>query len=255
MTDERITAYLLGELPDEESERFEEECFASNNWPDQIGPAENDLIDAYLRRELTPEQHQHFELNYLSTKARRERVAAAVALLAHVDSLGPQEAPAPPVEPNLIKRLIDFWGGQSWALRAGLAVGVVAVVASAIWLALPRTSSPQSVATLTLTISTTNRRDEGVRAERVKLPPGVRALRILLKLPEGATPAARYRVELLNDEGDAAPVKLSGQDAGSLSVEIPAEQLARGQYALELFIVNPAGTEQRVSGSYFFIVE
>jgi anti-sigma factor RsiW len=43
------------------------------------------LIDAYLRNELTPERRQRFEQNYLTTEARRERVAMAAALLRHVD--------------------------------------------------------------------------------------------------------------------------------------------------------------------------
>jgi hypothetical protein len=38
-------------------------------------------------------------------------------------------------------------------------------------------------------------------------------------------------------------------------VEIPAEELARGRYVLKLFAIKPDGSEQRISGSYFFNVE
>src|SRR5215207_10022156 len=148
MTDERITEYLLGELPDEESERFEGECFAGEEWPAEVGLAEDDLVDAYLHEELTPEQRRHFEQNYLTTEARLKRVAAAAALLRHVKTLGDEETASPKsAEPTWVKRLIAFWRGQSWALRAGLAVGVVAVVAGALWLARPRTTSPRALVT------------------------------------------------------------------------------------------------------------
>ena len=52
MTDERIIAYLLEELPEDDLERFEDECFAQESWPAQINLVEEDLIDAYLRNEL-----------------------------------------------------------------------------------------------------------------------------------------------------------------------------------------------------------
>lgn len=255
MTDERIIAYLLGELPDEESERFEEECYADENCSERIGEAEEDLIHAYLSRGLTPEQRQHFERNYLTTKERRIQFAMVGALLTFGDTPGTEESPAPPVKLTWADRFAAFWGRQSWALRAGLAVGMAAVIAVALWLYRPRMNPPQGVATLTLTITTENRRDEGVRPERVKLPPEAGTLRISLKLPEGSTPAARHRVELVNDEGEARPLGIAGQNAVSLMVEVPAAQLTRGQYALRLFVISSDGTERRVNGSYFFIVE
>ena len=85
MTDERIIAYLLKELPEEELEQFEDECFDQESWPSQLNLVEEDLIDAYLRDELTQERRQRFERNYLITEARQERVMMAAALLRHID--------------------------------------------------------------------------------------------------------------------------------------------------------------------------
>src|SRR5215210_4154430 len=85
MTDENIIAYLLEELPDEDAEQFEDACFAEESWPSRLDLAEEDLIDAYLRNELTPERRQRFERNYLTTPAREERVILAAALLRQVD--------------------------------------------------------------------------------------------------------------------------------------------------------------------------
>jgi hypothetical protein len=85
MTDERIIAYLLEELPEDESERFEEECFDGESWPARLASVEGDLIDEYLRGELAQERRQSFERNYLTTAARVERVRVAAALLRHLD--------------------------------------------------------------------------------------------------------------------------------------------------------------------------
>src|ERR1044071_7872004 len=129
MNDVRIVAYLLGELSEEDTERFEEKCFADEDWPEEIRAVEHDLADTYLRNELTPEQRQHFEQNYLTTPERLKRVATAAALLGHVKTLG-QEKTTEQKHGELvwIDSFIAVWRGQRWAMRAGLAVGVVAVV-------------------------------------------------------------------------------------------------------------------------------
>jgi hypothetical protein len=261
MTDERIVAYLLNELPEEESERFEDECFAGESWPDQIASVEEDLIDAYLRGELTPEQRQRFERNYLTTEVRRERVALAAALLRHVDTLPAGDfafVPTRPIKPTWHEGLTAFWDSQNWWLRAGVAVGVIAIIAGAFWFSRFGTPPPQTFATVTLNISAGNTRSaEGAKASRVRLPPSVDALKISLNLPEQPRPVARYRVELLelNEGGEVRPVSVTGQEEEFVSVEIPVAHLKRGQYALRLIAVRPDGTEQRASGSYFFIVE
>jgi hypothetical protein len=249
MTDEHIFSYLLGELPEEESERFEEEGSAREDWPEEVRLAEHELVDAYLRDELTPEQRRHFEQNYLITEARLKRVAMAAALIRHVN---PTPAPTP-TEPTWIKSFIAFWGARSWALRAGLAVGAVAVVVGAVWLVRSRATHPQVFATLTLNINVNDDRAEGAQAGRVKLTRNTDALRIYLKLP-GQPAAAGYRVELVNEDGETSPLTVAGRDAESVSVEIPSSHLASGEYALRLFAVRPDGTEQRVSGVYLFTV-
>jgi hypothetical protein len=258
MTDERIFAYLLGELPEEESERFEGQCFAAEDWPEQISLAEEDLVDAYLRGELSSEQHQHFERNYLITEERRKRVAVAAGLLRYVGTLRTRETAAPRLEPpgtNWFGHFLAFSGGRGWAMRAGLAVSVLAVIVGALWFARSHTNAPRTFATITLTISADSNRAEGVQAGRVKLQPGTDALRIHLKLPGLAAAAARYRIELVSREADASSMNTAEQDSESVMVEIPAARLTRGQYAVRLFAVMPDGTEQRVSGIYLFIVE
>src|SRR5689334_7113079 len=135
MTEERIIAYLLEELPEEEAARFEDECFSDEDWPEQIKLAEEDLIDEYLRGELTPERRRRFEENYLSTDARLERVRMAAALLRHVDS----HATVAATETHATKKTPTeddartswfgaLWGGRSPVPRAALSFALLLVV-------------------------------------------------------------------------------------------------------------------------------
>jgi hypothetical protein len=258
MTDERIIAYLLEELPEEDMERFEDECFAQESWPtDMINGVEEDLIDAYLRDELTPERRQRFERNYLPPEARQERTIMVAALLRHIDDYNAATKAAvtpPPTELTWAERFRAFWNSPTRAILSATSIAMVAVVAATLWFSVFRTPSPRTFATLSLTISNINRA-EGAQAAKVKLPPDADALKISLTLPQQSPPAARYRVELENDNGETKPVEVAGKDDQSVLVEIPAAQLARGQYVLKLFAIKTDNSEQRISGSYLFIVE
>lgn len=258
MTDERIIAYLLEELPEEELEQFEDECFAEETWPTQLGLAEEDLIDAYLRGELPEARRLRFERNYLKTQARQERVLMAAALLRHVDQQQAESReakPAPSAEPTFGARLLAFWRSQSFALRAAAAIALIAVIAGLAWLYLSGSRSPETFTALALNISTGDNRSEGVEAARVKLPLAADALKISLMLPEQARGARDYRVELDKETGETQALKITGRDAQSVSVVILASQLTRGRYALKLYAVKEDGAEQRVGGRYFFTVE
>lgn len=261
MTDERIIAYLLEELSEEEAERFEEECFAAEDWPDQLTLAEEDLIEEYLREELTPERRRRFEKNYLTTAARLERVRMAAALnrLADEQRAGAEahdenEAVVPSKNDSHDNWFRNLWSGQSWAPRAALALAVLAIIVGTWWLLRPRTPSTQTVAMLTLSVARGDRA-EGAPVSGVKLPPDARALKVALLLPEGEPHEARYRVELEDVSGEKRDLEVTEQDARSVSVEIPASQLARRQYALRLFALPTDGPPRRIGGSYFFKVE
>jgi len=103
MTDERAAAYLLEELTEREAEQFEEQCFAQPEWPAiDLDAAEDDLIEAYVCNELSPDRQQRFEKYYLTTGAREERVLLARSFLRVVCS-------ADPPKPSWMDRVRVFW--------------------------------------------------------------------------------------------------------------------------------------------------
>ena len=257
MTDKRIIAYLLNELSEEESERFEDECFAAGGWPPEINLAEEDLIDAYLRKELPEERRRRFEQNYLTTEARQERVRMAAAFLHHIDErCASSGATATVVQafPEQGARFPAFRGNQAWPYRAAAVLAAVAIIAGGLWLYLSRQQQPKSFTTLNLAISVSTRGDSPTVA-KVKLPPADGALKINLKLPEGTLGARTSRVILEKESGETDALEIVEREAQSVTVVIPARQLERAQYVLKLFERKEDGTEQRVGGGYFFTVE
>lgn len=84
-SDRLIISYLLGELPAEEQAEIEQRYFSEPDFLEQILAVEDDLIDAYLRNGLTPNERTRFEGHFLASADRREKVEAAEALLKYLN--------------------------------------------------------------------------------------------------------------------------------------------------------------------------
>lgn len=72
--------YLLGDFSEAEQTSAEERFFADENFSRLLDAAENDLIDEYVRGELTEKQRRNFESHFLISERRREKVRAAQIL-------------------------------------------------------------------------------------------------------------------------------------------------------------------------------
>lgn len=260
---QEIREYLLGNLSEASQQGIEERLLTENNFLEELLVCEEELIDGYISGGLPEDERLRFENYFLATSERQQKLRFALALSKYsLNSAEKVEAkPANTRPPRWLDTLgwadwvRDLWSGQSLITRAALALALIVVIAIAIWFSLARTSSPRTFATLTLSISNSDRA-EGIQAGKVSLPLNVDALRISLRLPEPLRPAARYRVELFSDNGVTKTLEIAGQDAQSVSVVVPARELSRGQYALRLFITGAGSTEEeRLPGNYFFTVE
>lgn len=74
-----ITAYLLGNASDQETERFDELSIADDEFADALSAAEDDLVDAYIDGELAGSNLRRFETFYLVSPLRRRKVMFAEA--------------------------------------------------------------------------------------------------------------------------------------------------------------------------------
>lgn len=74
-----ITRYLLGALPEAETECLDELSLTDDEFTDSLKAAEKDLVDAYVQGELTDAALEQFESHYLVSPLRREKVAFAQA--------------------------------------------------------------------------------------------------------------------------------------------------------------------------------
>lgn len=75
-----IALYLLGELPEGQQVQIEDRAFQDKDYLANITAVENDLIDEYVRNELSETDRRKFEDRFLASAERRKRVEFARAL-------------------------------------------------------------------------------------------------------------------------------------------------------------------------------
>jgi hypothetical protein len=78
--DRVLIRYLLGSLREEEAERLDELSIADDAFAWHLSAVENDLVDAYVRGELSGDELAQFKKSYLSSPNRLQRVEFAGAL-------------------------------------------------------------------------------------------------------------------------------------------------------------------------------
>lgn len=80
--DQTLRAYLFGELPQDQTDQMDEWGVADDEFAARLDTFENDLVDAYVRGELSGETLAKVQGVYLSSPRRRQKVAFAESLSA-----------------------------------------------------------------------------------------------------------------------------------------------------------------------------
>ncbi len=75
-----LNEYLLGLLPEDKAEEFDELSVTDDDFAGDLESAENDLIDAYLKKDLSESELARFQAYYLASPLRREKVEFAKSL-------------------------------------------------------------------------------------------------------------------------------------------------------------------------------
>jgi len=97
--DRQLVRYLVGLLPEEEAERLDEQSIVLDEVAARLRCVENDLVDAYVRGALEGEILERFEVCYLASPRRREKVEFAERFLGAVDGTPTPEVRVSPTTP------------------------------------------------------------------------------------------------------------------------------------------------------------
>jgi hypothetical protein len=126
----QLTQYLLGDLPVAEIERFDELSVTDEEFGLALTSAEQELVDAHARGELSGAELARFNEHYLASPLRRERAKFAQTFQ-HWISEQNVEPVAVAAEPKNARRRPSRWGifqfrRWAWGLAAAALVLLLA---------------------------------------------------------------------------------------------------------------------------------
>jgi hypothetical protein len=132
-----IARYLLGELSEEQQVEIEDRAFADKDYLATITAVENDLIDEYVRRELSERERQQFEKRFLASAERRKRVEFARALANLATEAPAAERVSRPVAPSAASWRVSleaFVSGLNPVARFAFAAAMLVLLVGGAWL-------------------------------------------------------------------------------------------------------------------------
>lgn len=246
----KVRRYLLGQLEEAEEERLELRLLTDPSFGEEFDTVVDEIADQYAGNEIEGEERGPVEQYFMRSAERQQKVRFSRELLERAASeraAGERRHAAVAPAPGFFESVQAFWRNQSFVFRTATALATIVIVVGLGYLASRRATSPGTLASLTLSISTSDRAS-GAEVKSVKLEPGTRGLRIELALPDQVPQSQNYRVELVDDQQRAQNLTISERTDKSLFVEIP--EITRGQYIIQLY-----GDERRIRGSYYFNIE
>jgi hypothetical protein len=87
---QKISQYLLSQLPEDEHKRLEERVFKDDRILEDLEVLEDSMVRKYIHKELPPGELIRFERIYLATERGRKKVWLAQALHAFAQGRPPQ---------------------------------------------------------------------------------------------------------------------------------------------------------------------
>lgn len=139
----QIIHYLLGSLPAEEAEHFDELSFTDDEFAEQLKVAEKDLIDAFIHDELTGEHLEKFNSYYLTSPLRREKVEFAKAFQVYAkNNVAVEETIEPQAENSgFFSAIINFISGNK--VQLGFAATILFLILGGLWVYSRRETQPK----------------------------------------------------------------------------------------------------------------
>lgn len=189
----RLALYLLGDVSIGERELLEAEYFSDDEAFQKMLSAEDDLIDAYARGELSTEHRQLFEKRFLNSAEGRERLQFARTLagvVAEEQSVVPSPPEPVPVEPVLIPdRQPGFWA-TLWNRSPALSFAVIILAIVLIG----------GNAALLVERRNTRNEMEALRAERDRLNQQAAALKTTVESEQARSNESAQQIKSLQEQ-------------------------------------------------------
>lgn len=241
---QQIREYLLGRLPSEQQSELEERLLSDDDLYEEIQIVEDELVDEYLRNELSQTDRTSFEAHFLASSEHQAKTQFARNLTRYVAARA--EAVGSVTENSNRKiargrtwRRLGFLPTQNPILGYALATAVLLIVVGVGWWAvknwIPGSRRPGKVLSCALTPGLTRGRSE--ETTQVLIAPDVDTVRLQMLLPDNAYES--YEASLLDSDSQTitSQTDLKPQFVNNERVvilDIDSARLPAGDYRIKL---------------------
>lgn len=171
-TAETIVQYLLGSLPQAQTEQLDELSVTDDQFASALRVAEKELVDAYLQGELADAEGERFKTYYLASPRRRQQLEFADALKAFGERYVVNEAVESQAvrsttkdeRSGLLAKLRAFIS-TGWAFQWGLAAAVLALFIVGGWLVLQNMRLQQQMSQAQATREALSQREQELETQ------------------------------------------------------------------------------------------
>ncbi|MEO7134258.1 MAG: hypothetical protein ABI024_08555 [Vicinamibacterales bacterium] len=244
---ETIRDYLLGQLPEPETERLDELSVTDDECAERIRAVEHDLVDAFARGELHGMVLEQFRSTYLTTPQRREATRFAHALQSLGEHSGRGSSAQADGRPTMPVRET-----RRWRELLPLAAAVLLATASA-WLMLDNRTLRERVTSAERARDRQLRVAEAPRTTDTAPPsagpgPSVPAMAMLVLTPQLRSGSQLPTVALAGGTGDLA-VQLDLEPVDFPAYEAALLTPTGGQilWRSDRLIARTAGDRKRIA--------
>jgi hypothetical protein len=273
--DKRLTDYLLGNLPEQEETRLEEEYLADPDAQDRLLVAEDELVDAYLQGELSARERKQLEDRFLASPRGRQKLGLAKSLMALAQARKPAAAQKskPPLlfsmrwafAAALLLLVVVLWSVRQkmWPPtreRAGSQQNPVNHQTSPVAQASPAPSPAEepgehlpSAAIASIVLRPVGRNVE--QSPVVHIPPGAQRLKIQLELDADNHKSYKAAIVGAADEVQWSKRRLKSESTSSgraVVLLVPAELLEGGEHTV---LLSPDEDAAKPIAEYTFVVQ
>jgi hypothetical protein len=245
-SDETIRSYLLGQLPESETERLDELSITDDECAERIRAVEHDLVDAFVRGELEDVVLEQVRATYLTTPRRRESIRFARALQSLDEGVDSGDAPAAGRRMSTPGR-----ARRRWPLWLAMAAGV-ALATTSLWLALDNRALRTRVTSDELRHDRQLREAQALVADATRRPeagptPQLRTVATLVLTPQLRSGRQLPTLALNSDTGDVAvQLDLEPVDYPSYTATLVASGDDRVLWRSDRLIARTTSDRQRL---------
>lgn len=225
ISDQQITEYLLGSESD--AELIDELSIRDDEFAARLDAVENDLVDAYVRGELSGKTLESFDLHYRSSPSRRAKVSIAQGLKDVLDG----EAVAPGVPAKATVPAARDHGESRWeslrryfllsrGLQAGLAAAFLLILAIGVWLVFNYSRLREEADQASKEVEEVTRREHELRSPVVTPQPRATVAQALPQSPPRSEPLQVFSFIL------APQLRGPAEQVPTIAVPASADQVA-----------------------------